>query len=208
MATLRTSSPRPAPRVALRQLTAGDQEEFLAAAHASRRLHDRWVAPPLNEAEFRSWVEVGAREDVDINLACRTDGGAIAGVFTLSQIYYRAFCNAYLGYYALAPHAGQGLMTEGMALLLRRAFSTLRLHRVEANIQPGNERSIALAQRSGFRREGYSPRYLKINGRWRDHERWAMTVEDWRALASSGGVSRPQAAAARPSPGATRRGRR
>ena len=139
------------------------------------------MAPPLDAGEFRAWLGVDAQDDVDINLACRADDGAIAGVFTLSQIFYRAFCNAYLGYYALAPHAGQGLMTEGMALLLRRAFTTLRLHRVEANIQPGNEPSIALARRSGFRLEGFSPRYLKINGRWRDHEWWAITVEDWRA---------------------------
>ena len=71
-------------------------------------------------------------------------------------------------------------MTEALALTLRIAFGRLRLHRVEANIQPGNRASIALVRRAGFRREGLSPRYLKIGGRWRDHERWALTVEDWR----------------------------
>jgi [ribosomal protein S5]-alanine N-acetyltransferase len=70
-------------------------------------------------------------------------------------------------------------MTEGMQLLLARAFETLRLHRVEANIQPGNERSLALASGSGFVREGLSERYLKVSGRWRDHERWAIRVEQW-----------------------------
>lgn len=71
-------------------------------------------------------------------------------------------------------------MTEALALVLRQAFGPLRLHRVEADIQPGNRASIALVRRAGFRREGLSRRYLKIGGRWRDHERWALTVEEWR----------------------------
>jgi ribosomal-protein-alanine N-acetyltransferase len=73
-------------------------------------------------------------------------------------------------------------MIEGMALALDVAFRRLRLHRVEINVQPANARSIALAERLGFAREGYSRRYLKIAGRWRDHLRYAMLAEDWRAL--------------------------
>jgi ribosomal-protein-alanine N-acetyltransferase len=71
-------------------------------------------------------------------------------------------------------------MREGLDLALREAFSRLRLHRVEANIQPGNAASIALVSRLGFEREGFSPRYLKVRGRWRDHERWAIRAELWR----------------------------
>jgi ribosomal-protein-alanine N-acetyltransferase len=71
-------------------------------------------------------------------------------------------------------------MREGIQLVLRSAFLGLRLHRVEANIQPGNKPSVALARGAGFRREGFSPRYLKIGGRWRDHERWAILAEEWR----------------------------
>jgi ribosomal-protein-alanine N-acetyltransferase len=73
-----------------------------------------------------------------------------------------------------------------MELVLRRAFSDLRLHRLEANIQPGNTRSIALVQRCRFEREGFSPRYLKVGGRWRDHERWAIRVEQWRKPTAGG----------------------
>jgi ribosomal-protein-alanine N-acetyltransferase len=72
-------------------------------------------------------------------------------------------------------------MSEGLALALAVAYRRLKLHRVEVNIQPGNASSIALVQSAGFTREGFSRRYLKIAGRWRDHERWAMLAEDWPA---------------------------
>jgi ribosomal-protein-alanine N-acetyltransferase len=79
----------------------------------------------------------------------------------LSQIFRAGFQNAYLGYYVSAQSAGQGHMTEALQLLLRYAFKDLKLHRLEANIQPGNIASIALVKRAGFILEGYSPRYLK-----------------------------------------------
>lgn len=112
-------------------------------------------------------------------LACRCEDDGLVGVFDLSQIFYGIMQSAYLGYYALAPHARRGYMRDGLALMLHYAFRTLRLHRLETNIQPANQRSIALVRRAGFVREGYSRRYLKIDGRWRDHERWALLVEDW-----------------------------
>src|SRR5262249_7189772 len=99
----------------------------------------------------------------------------------LSQIFYGGFQSAYMGYYVGAPFAREGYMTEGLTLALRYAFTKLRLHRVEANIQPTNRPSLALVQRAGFTREGFSRRYLKIGGKWRDHERWAILVEDWKA---------------------------
>jgi ribosomal-protein-alanine N-acetyltransferase len=113
-------------------------------------------------------------------LLCRTEDDAIMGFFNLSQIVRRRLQSAYLGYAVGQPFAGQGYMREGIELVLRHAFSALQLHRIEANIQPGNGNSLALARGAGFRREGFSPRYLKIGGRWRDHERWAILVDEWR----------------------------
>ena len=88
-----------------------------------------------------------------------------------------SFQSAFLGYYAFTPFDGTGRMEAGLRAMLREAFGTLRLHRLEANIQPENVRSIALVERLGFRLEGFSPGYLKIRGHWRDHERWAITRE-------------------------------
>ena len=102
----------------------------------------------------------------------------MAGVVNLNEIVRGVFKSAYLGYYAFLPHAGSGCMKAGLGAVIRRAFGTLGLHRLEANIQPGNRASIGLVSGLGFRREGFSPRYLKIGGRWRDHERWAITRED------------------------------
>jgi ribosomal-protein-alanine N-acetyltransferase len=115
-------------------------------------------------------------------LLCRDKDLAILGFFNLSQIVRRSLQSAYLGYAVGKAYAGQGYMRDGIRLVLRYGFGDLKLHRIEANIQPGNHASIALARGVGFHREGFSPRYLKIAGRWRDHERWAILADDWRAL--------------------------
>ena len=108
-----------------------------------------------------------------------TDDGELAGVININEIVRGRFRSGYLGYYAFVPHNGRGYMTLGLKAVIACAFRRLRLHRLEANIQPDNEASRRLIQRLGFRREGLSPRYLKLGGVWRDHERWALTIEDW-----------------------------
>jgi ribosomal-protein-alanine N-acetyltransferase len=167
-------------RVDLRLLTADDEREFLMRAKASKRLHRPWSHPPTTAAGFRELVHE-PREDSVRLVICRKDDGAIVGYFGLGQIFYGHFRNAYLGYYAFEPFAGEGYMREGLELVLRYAFDDLRLHRVQASIQPENTRSIALVRGGGFRKEGLARRYLKIGGRWRDHEHWAITAEDRRS---------------------------
>jgi len=130
-----------------------DRDAFLAAVRRSRRLHRPWVSPPA-------------------------DDEALVGVANLSQIVYGPFRNAALGYYAFSPLDGQGLMKDGLSLCLRHAFGELKLHRVQAAVQPGNERSLALLRSLGFTEEGYARRYLKIGGRWRDHVVFAILAED------------------------------
>jgi ribosomal-protein-alanine N-acetyltransferase len=138
--------------------------------------------PPKDAKSFDSYLRSLEHASRAGFFVCLKEGGEIAGVINLAEIVRGGFQSAYLGYYAFVPHAGRGLMTEGLSLLLRHAFLRMRLHRLEANIQPENRASLALVEKLGFRREGFSPRYLKIGGRWRDHERWAILREDWRAL--------------------------
>jgi [ribosomal protein S5]-alanine N-acetyltransferase len=169
-----------APRVYIRAPREDDCDEFVALMRTSARLHRGMVKPPARPAAFAEYLARCRRPNFVGHLACRSDDGRIVGVFNLSEIVRGNFQSAYLGYYVGGPFARRGYMTEALPLVLRHAFVRLKLHRVEANIQPDNAPSIALAARAGFVREGYSPRYLKVAGRWRDHERWALLAEDWK----------------------------
>jgi [ribosomal protein S5]-alanine N-acetyltransferase len=169
-------------RVVLRKPTLADEDEFTTQMKASRRLHGSWIAMPTTHDAYVTYVERNARDAVELFFACRREDGAIIGFFNVSEIIRGKLQSAFLGYGGVAEFAGQGYMFEGMRLVLARAFGPLRLHRLEANIQPGNRASIALASRCGFEYEGFSPRYLKVAGRWRDHERWAIRAESWRAF--------------------------
>ena len=174
--------------VYLRRPVQRDASPFLTAVESSKRLHGLWVQPPSTPSRFASYVRRfsgprsrDSRHATHVGLlVCRRGDNAPVGVFNFSEIVRGAFQSAYLGYYGFAEHGGQGYMSEGLALVLRVGFGTLRLHRIEVNVQPANTPSISLVRRGGFTREGYSRRYVKIAGRWRDHERWALLAEDWR----------------------------
>lgn len=172
-------------RVLIRKPTQADGQEVLALHERSREFHFPWVVLFLKEQGFQDYLRRCQGDDFEGLLICHSQNNRIIGVANLGQISYRSFQNAYLGYYADVNYARQGLMTEGIHLVMNYAFYTLGLHRVEANIQPDNQASIRFIQRLGFRLEGFSQRYLYINGAWRDHQRWAITVEEWEAMLPS-----------------------
>ncbi len=155
-------------------------EAFVRAVSRSRQLHRPWTYPPATRSQYKAFVDRAKDKSRFSYLLC-TAAGELAGVVNVSEIVRGSFCSAYLGYYALVPNDGCGYMRAGLAKVIGLAFGKYRLHRLEANIQAENARSIALVRGLGFRREGYSPKYLKVGGRWRDHERWALTVEDWKS---------------------------
>jgi ribosomal-protein-alanine N-acetyltransferase len=171
----------PAPRVDLQPPRAENQDEFIRAMRASRALHRPWISMPSTPEAYASYIERSAGPATAFYLVRVRADGALAGFFNLSEIVRGKLQSAFLGFGAVAGFEGRGLMSEGLELLLRHAFTTHRLHRVEANIQPGNAASAALVRRAGFTLEGFSPRYLKVGGRWCDHERWALRSESWKA---------------------------
>ncbi len=167
--------------VYIRRPTTADRDEFIRLNRVSVHFYRGLVAPIATPSQFAKYIERCQRADFEGFLVCKKQDDTIVGWMNLSQIFMSGFKSCYLGYQVGAPFAGQGYMTEAIQLVMKYAFEKLKLHRLEANIQPGNDPSIALVKRAGFTREGYSRKYLKIGGRWRDHERWAIVVEDCRA---------------------------
>jgi ribosomal-protein-alanine N-acetyltransferase len=166
-------------RVFIRTPTEEDCQELLSLRQRSKDFHFPWVFLSINEQDCKNYINRCQNDDYQGLLICHLNSNKIIGVVNFSQIFYGMFQNAYLSYYVGVDFAGQGLMSEGVYLAIDYAFSTLDLHRIEANIQPGNKASISLVKRLGFTQEGFSQKYLQINGEWRDHERWALTVENW-----------------------------
>jgi len=153
---------------------AADEEAFLKAMRDSIGLHHPWVSAPKDHAGWQRYMNRLERVNEAGFLVKRLHDGVICGVINLNVITYEALCSAYVSYFGVIGEVEKGYMKEGMLQVIRHAFDELGLHRLEANIQPGNLASIALARSTGFEYEGFSPRFLKISGEWRDHERWAV----------------------------------
>jgi ribosomal-protein-alanine N-acetyltransferase len=167
-------------RVNLERPSARREPEFLASALRSRALHRGFVTSPATPSEYREYLRRSRRAEQRSFFVVEPESGALAGVININDIVRRCEQSGRLGYYAFTPWAGTGLMRAGLDLVIGVAFREVKLHRLEANIQLNNPRSIALVEGLGFSREGTARRYLKIGNRWRDHERWALLKEEWR----------------------------
>jgi ribosomal-protein-alanine N-acetyltransferase len=162
----------------VRRPTGRDRASFVAAAVASRSLHHPWLTAPTDADAYAGYLRRLKSAQHHGFLFRSLDTDEPAGVTNVSDVILGSFRSAHLSYYAFSGHERRGLMTEALRWTIDHAFDVLGLHRLEANIQPGNLPSLRLAAACGLRREGFSPRYLHIDGAWRDHERWAITVED------------------------------
>ncbi len=166
--------------VHIRPPVASDAEAYAAAVLRSAQHIGPW-----NPVEPDGFPDLLRRQGPGLRtfLIIDDEDGGLVGKCNVANIVRARFRNAALGYDSYLPYAGTGRMTAGMRQVVDRCFTPapegLDLHRLEINIQPDNTRSIALAKRLGFRHEGFSPRMLYINGAWRDHERFALTAEEW-----------------------------
>jgi RimJ/RimL family protein N-acetyltransferase/ubiquinone/menaquinone biosynthesis C-methylase UbiE len=163
--------------IAIRRPSDNDCDELIALAQASVDFLRPWIDPPMTRDRFNTYLQSRRTSGDDGFLICERGSNRIAGLINLNCIVRGAFHSAYLGYWIGAPFAKKGYMSEAMRLVIHHAFTEMKLHRVEANIQPQNLASIALVRRCGFVKEGFSPRYLQVFGQWRDHERWALRAD-------------------------------
>ncbi|MPZ56080.1 MAG: GNAT family N-acetyltransferase [Rhizobiales bacterium] len=172
--------------VLLRAPQPADYTDWAELREASRAFlvpwEPTWPADDLTRGAFRRRLRRYA-EDQRADLAypfflfLQHDNVLIGGL-TLGNIRRGVAQAGSLGYWMGAPYARQGLMTAAVRALAAFAFSTLRLHRIEAACIPANTPSIRLLEKIGFAREGYAREYLCINGVWQDHLLYARLKDD------------------------------
>ncbi len=96
-------------------------------------------------------------------------GSNLIGQITMGGVIYGAMRGAHIGYWIDKAYANRGYTTQAVHAISNFGFESLKLHRLEINIRPENEPSIRVAQKAGYLFEGLRPRYLHIDGNWRDH---------------------------------------
>ena len=186
-------------RVGLRPLSSRDA----SAWGEIRRRNAAWLAPweatvpPGDRSapkDFRALVRElhkQARDGRTLPFAVTVDDG-LAGQLTVTNITGGSARWGHVGYWIDQRQAGRGVMPTAVALAVDFCLVEMDLHRLEVAIRPENTASLRVVQKLGFTEIGYAPRYLHIDGAWRDHKLYAITVEE----CSGGLLSRLRAAQA------------
>ncbi|MEC3973778.1 GNAT family N-acetyltransferase [Amycolatopsis sp. H20-H5] len=172
-------------RVEIRPPREEDKAPLMAAVRRSAQHIAPWNHVPDEDNDFWDMLAKSELNTEPVFLVINRADGGIAGKITVYNILRGSSQTATVGYDAYLPYAGTGRMTEALRLVVDQCFLAaegLELHRLEINIAPDNIRSVALAHRLGFRREGISPRFQRLNGAWRGCVRLALTAEEWTPL--------------------------
>ncbi|MEV5707003.1 GNAT family N-acetyltransferase [Actinoallomurus sp. NPDC052274] len=166
-------------RVELRRISPEDRRRFTEVAAASVELHRPWISLPTTPGSFDRYLAKFDHNTAAGFVVCRrTNPTDLVGFVNINRIEYAPYWKGVLGYGAFVPWHGRGYMTEGVALAVRYGFKSLGLHRLEADIEPGNTTSRKLAAKVGLRQEGFSSGLIQLpDGVWHDFERWAISAE-------------------------------
>ena len=105
-------------------------------------------------------------------------GGRLVGQVSVSGVVHGSIRSASVGYWVDAAFAGRGIVPTAVALVVDHCFAAVGLHRIQVDIRPENAASLRVAAKLGLRQEGYFERFLDIDGAWRDHVIFAVTVEE------------------------------
>jgi len=167
--------------VYLERPSSSRERDYLDACHRSRALHRGLVAAAATPADYHDYLQRASLPSQESFFVVTAAGAQLAGVVNILDIVRGATSAGRLAYFAFVPHAGSGLMREGVEQVIDLAFRELDLARLDADVQPGNARSRALVERQGFRRRGAPPLQLKIGSRWREHERFTLLRVHWLA---------------------------
>jgi ribosomal-protein-alanine N-acetyltransferase len=166
--------------ITVRALTADDESEFVARAAESLQFHRKWIKLPAESGEFKRYLSRFDGENSFFFVVCDADSDSIVGFVSLTGIEREPYHRGRLGYGVFEKYAKRGYISAGLDYVVRLAFSSLELHRLEADIQPDNGPSKRLIEKIGFTCEGISRGFICIDGEWIDHERWALTLDGWR----------------------------
>lgn len=166
------------PRLAVEHVAPGHAGALAEFFLRNERHLARWDPPrPAGIMESAFWQAECERavEDYEDGAVVRwvlcphEDPRRVIGRVNYTQIARGPFQSCMLGYAIDAGHEGRGLMREALEATIEHIFKVLRLHRIQANYVPENQRSGRLLERLGFAREGLAKNYLYIDGAWRDH---------------------------------------
>ena len=158
----------------LEKIQPKHEKEYLRSINASLKALTPWLEVVNTRKAFAQLIKDISGPQDKAYLVRRFKDDALIGAIEIRDIFMGHFKCGYLIYYAFDGFRGEGYMKEALSIIIEKAFKKFKLHRLEANIQPSNKSSIQLAKSVGLMYEGYSPKFLKINGDWRDHERWAL----------------------------------
>ena len=179
-----TQSPE-RPSVVVRELRAEDEAPWRALRLADNDRLAPWEATlPAGGGEMLSTFPVFLRRQTRrarlaeaMPFVVEVDG-AFAGQIAVAPITWGATRSAQVGYWIGSPWQGRGIMRLAVALVLDHLLGPVGLHRVEINVRPDNERSLALCRGLGLREEGLRRGYMHINGAWADHVSFAALAEE------------------------------